>query len=98
LHRRFITLTQVKDLKLPKDPEIKATITPTGKGQVELKLSTNKLAKNVYLSFAGTQGFFSDNYFDLLPGNEVSITFTASGAAQALNAETLRIRTVADTY
>jgi beta-mannosidase len=40
----------------------------------KITLSTNKLARAVYLS-TRTSGFFSDNYFDLLPGKAVEVEF-----------------------
>ena len=49
-----------KDLQLEK-PEIKVEYLPNN----EIKVSTNTLAKNVFLSQGETS--FSDNYFDLLP-------------------------------
>jgi beta-mannosidase len=49
-----------KDLQL-ENPEIKIEYLPNN----EIKISTKKFAKNIYLSQEDT--FFSDNYFDLLP-------------------------------
>jgi len=49
-----------KDLQL-ENPEIKIEYKPNN----EIKVTTNKFAKNIFLSQEGT--FFSDNYFDLLP-------------------------------
>jgi beta-mannosidase len=40
----------------------------------KVTLTSNKLAKAVYLS-TRTDGFFSDNYFDLLPDKPVQIEF-----------------------
>jgi beta-mannosidase len=65
-----------KDLTLPK-----ASVTNDIKeenGAYVLKLSTPKLVKNLYLSLENGDGFFSDNYFDILPGQTVTITFTPS--------------------
>ena len=56
---------QPKDLVLEK-PEIKMNVTKNDNGY-SVELSTNKLAKDVYLSI-DEDGFFTDNYFDLLPG------------------------------
>ena len=54
-----------KDLEL-KRPEIKVEVT-NGRDGYEIHLRSNTLAKNVYLLCEGQEGFFSDNYFDLLP-------------------------------
>ena len=48
-------------------PDIKISAVRNS-GGYEFKLSTNKFAKDVYLSFDNTEGFFTDNYSDLLPG------------------------------
>jgi len=48
-------------------------------------LKSDLLAKGVYLQFKNAEGFFSDNYFDLLPGEEKQVTFegmTAEGELQ----------------
>lgn len=58
-------LKHPKDLVLEK-PEIKLKMQKKSDGY-EIELSTNKLAKDVFLS-VDEDGFFSDNYFDLLPG------------------------------
>jgi len=41
----------------------------------EITLESDKLAKHVYLKNDATEGFFSDNYFDLVPGREVKIQY-----------------------
>ncbi|NOX47368.1 MAG: glycoside hydrolase family 2 protein [Chlorobi bacterium] len=61
-----------KELQLSR-PNIQKEITKTKSGYT-ISLKTDKLAKNVFLSFDG-DGFFSDNYFDLLPGKEKEINF-----------------------
>ncbi len=59
-----------KELQLP-SPHIQKEITKTKNGY-SIVLKTDKLAKNVFLSIDG-DGFFSDNYFDLLPGKEKKV-------------------------
>ncbi len=61
-----------KELSLSR-PEIKTEITPSANG-FKIVLSTEKLAKAVYLS-GFTTGFFADNYFNLIPGRPVEIEF-----------------------
>lgn len=63
----------VKDLQIQK-PEIKFNIEETKNGFI-VKLSTDKLAKNLYLRADEIEGRFSDNYFDLLPGKSIEIEF-----------------------
>jgi beta-mannosidase len=60
-------------LKLSK-PEIKKSIVFKN-GITEITLETNILAKGVYLQYKNTDGRFSDNYFDLLPGEQKTVMF-----------------------
>jgi beta-mannosidase len=39
-----------------------------------VSLTAKFLAKNIFLSVEGFEGQFSDNYFDLLPGEKVTVT------------------------
>ena len=45
------------------------------RGGYSVKLTTDKFAKAVYLSVAEHDGFFSDNYFNLAPGREMTVEF-----------------------
>ncbi|MDP4282363.1 MAG: glycoside hydrolase family 2 protein [Bacteroidota bacterium] len=69
--RNFYFVTP-KFLKLEK-PVITASVTQNAEGY-SVKLTTDKLARNVYLSVPG-QGQFSDNYFDLIPGMTKTVYF-----------------------
>ena len=69
--------TQPKNLKLT-DPGI--TVEVSEKGDVfEITLASVSLARNVFLTAEGFMGQFSDNFFDILPGEKVSVTFPKSG-------------------
>jgi beta-mannosidase len=59
-------------------PQVKITksIEPANNGYL-IKLTADNLAKNVFLSI-DQDGFFSDNYFDLLPGETRNIYFISS--------------------
>ncbi len=57
-----------------KKPHIKMEAQKSGKGYT-LKFSTDTFAKNVFLSTDDGKGFFTNNYFDLLPGNPVTLEF-----------------------
>jgi beta-mannosidase len=61
-----------KNLKLL-DPQIKTEISEKG-DLVEISLKATNLAKNVFLHAEGINGQFSDNYFDILPGQEVTVS------------------------
>ena len=61
-----------KNLSLPTaQVKVDAVSIPNG---YKLTVTSNKLAKAVYLS-SKTAGFFSDNYFDVLPDKPVEIEF-----------------------
>ncbi|HET6557318.1 MAG TPA: glycoside hydrolase family 2 protein [Prolixibacteraceae bacterium] len=61
----------IKDIALPK-PQVKFELTIID-GGYEISLSTDKLAKNLYMTIGEEEGFFSDNYFDLIPGQAVKV-------------------------
>ncbi len=68
----ILYFTPVKNLELP-EPSLDWELSDTEDG-ITLKVRTDKLAKNVYLSVPEKEVFFGDNYFDLLPGKEVEIS------------------------
>ncbi|MCX6244038.1 MAG: glycoside hydrolase family 2 protein [Bacteroidetes bacterium] len=84
----------VKDLELEK-PVIRRTVKKLQDGYA-ITLSTDKLAKNVWLT-STMKGNFSDNFFDLLPGETRTVQFKTIDKSGAFS-DKLRIQTVADTY
>jgi beta-mannosidase len=84
----------VKDLSLGKT-EISKTITKIPDG-FSVTLTARQLAKNVYLSTL-RKGSFSDNFFDLLPGESRTVTFLTRDNGPGFE-EKLKILTLADTY
>jgi beta-mannosidase len=86
-----------KDLAITK-AKIDTSVTRTRDG-FKIALSTDKLARAVYLSVEDEPGRFSDNYFDLVPGRSKEIEFRP-GNSIALNdfRRRLRIRTLADAF
>ena len=62
-----------KNLKLPTG-RIVTEVIPTKNG-FKVSLSTDKLARAVYLNVPDGDGDFSDNYFDLLPGRKMEIEY-----------------------
>jgi beta-mannosidase len=83
-----------KDLILD-SPFISKTFWPTEKGYM-ISLTSEKLAKNVYLSCT-LKGEFADNYFDLLPGESRTVEFYSSTRGADLS-RLLTIKTLTDTY
>jgi beta-mannosidase len=86
-----------KELTFSK-PTITTEVT-RDRGGFKVKLATDKFAKAVYLAVAEHDGFFSDNYFDLAPGKEVTVEFRSSEPLTLEQfKEQLQIRSVFDAF
>ncbi|MCK6694071.1 MAG: glycoside hydrolase family 2 protein [Thermoanaerobaculia bacterium] len=72
LHRRLFYLVSPRKLSLP-GTSLAVQVTQVNDGY-QIALQSGKLAKNVYLS-VNAEGAFSDNYFDLLPGERKTVLF-----------------------
>jgi len=94
LSQNNIYFNPVKDLQLEKSL-ITKTVNKSPEGYL-IMLSSNQLAKNVYLT-SGQKGSFSDNFFDLLPGEKRTIMFTTNDKSNGFEGN-LKIMTLADTY
>ena len=69
---------KVKDLVLPKSEIQYNTIKKDGK--LGVKIISDVFAKNIFIDYPDDKGNFSDNYFDLLPGEVKIIWFDIDGA------------------
>ena len=86
-----------KNLLLPR-PRISAEAVRTRAGFI-ITLSSDKLARAVYLSAPNYRGFFMDNYFDLIPGRKVEVEFRSVGPTTATEfRKQLRISSLADAF
>ncbi|MCL1036805.1 glycoside hydrolase family 2 protein [Shewanella submarina] len=66
-------------------------------GELTVRLASDTLARQVYLSLPGLVGNFSDNFFDLLPGRSKEVSFKLAGAdrdAMLEEVENLSCRTL----
>ena len=84
-----------KELNLPK-PTVEYSISESDKG-FDIQLYTDKLAKNVYLQMEDEEGFFSDNYFDMLPNSRVTINLD-TGIPESRLKQVLTVRTLDDAF
>ena len=96
--RNLLYFKKTKDLQLPR-PEIKLAVAAGANGALTVSVGAKQLARNVFLASGAVDGFFDDNYFDVLPGETVTVTFrprtvTTPAALQAA----LTATTIADTY
>ncbi len=76
----------VKDLSLPAVSLTTKVKDLGGKeqgGEFAIGLSSAVLVKNLYLSLDGSDGFFSDNYFDVLPGETKIVNYKPAKALDA---------------
>jgi beta-mannosidase len=86
-----------KELAFSK-PAITSEVTRI-RGGFSVKLTTDKFAKAVYLSVADHDGFFSDNFFNLAPGREITVEFRSREQMSAEQfREQLQIRSVFDAF
>ncbi len=83
-----------KEMKLP-EAAVAVEAAPGGPATV-LTLTSGVLAKNVFLQVAGG-GHFSDNFFDILPGEAVTVTVDTDVPPDEI-IDKIKIRTLRDTY
>lgn len=72
LHRRLFYLVSPRKLALPRTT-VNMQVAQVNEGY-QISLQSSNLAKNVYLHTEAA-GAFSDNYFDLLPGERKTVLF-----------------------
>jgi beta-mannosidase len=80
---------------LPK-PDVKSEINLI-EGGFEITLNTDKLAKNLYLTIGDEEGFFTDNYFDLIPGQQVKVKLETKLGKERLR-EVFEIKTLDEAF
>ncbi len=84
-----------KELKVP-TPKLEYAVMKADDG-FTIDIKTDKLAKNVYLQIGKEEGFFSDNYFDLLPGEGTSVHLKTDISEEKLN-EVFTMRTLESAF
>ena len=82
-----------KDLNLPQ-AQIKCKAKFVN-GRYEVTLSSKELAKDVFIQIPVQGAYFSDNFFDLLPGERRTITIEAPGLT---GKEEINIKHIRETY
>ncbi|SFW45991.1 beta-mannosidase [Chitinophaga sancti] len=80
---------KTKDLELP-DPEMEIAYPAFDTTATGIVITAKKLAKNVFLQYDDPEVQFSDNYFDLLPGEKRQIWFNKKVPADKLKVISLR--------
>lgn len=86
-----------KELSFSK-PTITSEVRPI-RGGFQVKVTADKFAKAVYLSLAEYEGFFSDNFFNLAPGREMTVEFhSRAPLSLAEFQQRLQIRSMFDAF
>src|SRR6185437_14369874 len=76
--RNLVFFDQPKDLELPL-PHIRTQLARTNDGYT-LTLESDRLAREVWVSFGDLDAEISDNAFDILPGQHVTLTIHSSAS------------------
>jgi beta-mannosidase len=84
------------NLELPVAPKIDATLSSAA-GSYMVTLQSPKLARAVYISFGDLDVENSDNYFDLLPGEPVTITLKSAATLDQLKGA-LKVISLTEAY
>ncbi len=87
-------LLKQKDINFP-EATIRTSVKPST-GGYEVTLAADNFARAVFLSIEGTENFFEDNYFDLLPGSSLTV-HVKSRASLADFEEQLKVVSISDT-
>jgi len=95
ISEKICYLTDPKQMVLP-DPRISFKVVKAENGY-KIDLATINLAKNVLLEAVNLHGFFSDNYFDMVPGSTKSLIFETDENVKDLQ-KSLKILTLYDVY
>jgi beta-mannosidase len=90
----ILYLVPPKDLEL-EVPHIEKKIAETSTGY-KITLTCDKLVKNLYLS-SSLKGEFSNNYFDMFPGESVDVEFTTPKKNPKIS-DLFMIKSLIDTY
>ncbi|MCC8170211.1 MAG: glycoside hydrolase family 2 protein [Parabacteroides sp.] len=88
-------LTRYKEIDFPK-AAIVTKATAAGDG-FDVTLSSDVYARGVFLSVNGIDNFFSDNYFDLLPGETKTVHVTTPLDEKTFTAQ-LKAQSISDAY
>ena len=90
--RNLVFFDEAKTLALPA-PQIHTSLTAAGDGYA-LTVSSDKLAREVWISFGDLDADVSDNAFDLLPGQSVTLTVHGKAGLDRLR-HALRVQDLA---
>ena len=94
--RNLVFFDVTHNLELPAAPRIETVLNKAGEDYT-VTLQSPKLARGVYLSFGDVNIESSDNYFDLIPGEPVTIRLKSSASLEQLKSA-LTITSLTDAF
>jgi beta-mannosidase len=93
--RNVFLFDRVRNLALP-SPSIQADVTGSN-GSYALRLQSTVLARDVYTSFGDNDVEVSDNYFDLLPNEPVTLQLKSKADLDEIR-KSLTVRNITDAF
>jgi beta-mannosidase len=88
-----------KDLVMPKPAISVDVVAAKERGKFRVKVTTDKFAKAVYLAVPDQDGFFSDNFFNLAPGREMTVEYRSRAPLSvAAFKRRIEVRSVFDAF
>ena len=94
--RNLVFFEHMHNLDLPVAPAIQSELTSSGNGYA-LKLQSPVLARNIHVSFGDLDAQLSDDYYDLLPNEPVTVTVKSSSSLEQLKGA-MSIRSLTDAF
>jgi len=96
ISRNLLFFDVMHNLDLPVTPKIDAALSRAGEGY-SITLQSGQLARSISLSFGDLDVQSSDNYFDLLPGEPVTINLKSSATLDHLR-NALKIMSLTEAF
>jgi len=93
--RNVFLFDRVRNLSLP-SPSIQAEVSG-GNGSYALRLESAVLARHVYASFGDNDVEVSDNYFDLLPNEPITLQLKSKADLDEIR-KSLKVRNITDAF
>jgi Beta-galactosidase/beta-glucuronidase len=81
--RALVSALPEKAMALP-DPGFTTIWTTAPDGKPQLTVKASRLARGLWIGFGSTDASASDNYFDLLPGESVTVSITSKASLATL--------------
>jgi beta-mannosidase len=96
ISRNLIFQDVTHNLKLPLAPKIETSVSGSGQSY-QITLRSTELARNVNVSLGDLDVRFSDNYFDLLPGEPVTITIKSAATLDQVK-QALKVTSLTESF